>query len=279
MAQLPAMPLWTDSFIADTTHLNAAETGAYIMLLVCMWRSGGYVHNDDKKLARFARCSPAQWKRIKPTIMEFLIEDENGLTQKRLLTLFSNASEKVALKRHLGSLGGKANALKNNNKVSANASSDALPTITRPITIKESITPNPLKRGKTMLDKNFIPSEELALKYWMTRGRADLSYSLIADEFKTYCLANGKKFADWDAAWKTWYCNAVKFQRKVDGIAKNGTVDPELEEAYKENPIKRTKHQWRLLLAKAPKSLYQNWKENIHGERPETFEDMVALYE
>lgn len=276
MAQLPAMPLWTDSFIADTTHLNAAETGAYTMLLVCMWRSGGYIANNDKKLARFARCTSAQWKRIKPTIMEFLVENENGLTQKRLLTLHSNTTEKVALKRHLGSLGGQANALKNHNKVLPNATTNAKATITKTISNKSIM---PKKAKNTSLHVDFIPCKNAAVSYWKTRGRTDLSYEFIADEFKTYCLANGKRYTDWNAAWKTWYCNSVKFQRKTDGIATNGVINPVIDIALKTAPQHRTKDQWRLLLAKAPKSQYAHWRDHIHGEKPKTFADMVALYE
>jgi uncharacterized protein YdaU (DUF1376 family) len=276
MATLPAMPLWTDSFIADTTHLNAAETGAYMMLLICMWRSGGYIDNNDKKLARFARCSPSQWQRIKPTIMEFLVEDAVGLTQKRLLTLYSNASEKVSLKRHLGSLGGQATALKNKQKAVANGTSDGTPTITITKPIKRSI-----KRGgkNTGLKKDYMPSKKEAVNYWKTRGRTDLSYELIADEFLTYCKAHGKTYKDWDAAWKTWYINSVKFQRKTDGVAKNGVINPEIDAALKTAPSDRTKDQWKMLLATAPKSQYAHWKDNLHGDKPKTFEDMVALYE
>ena len=119
-------------------------------------------------------------KRIKPTIMEFLVEDPVGLTQKRLLTLYSNASEKVSLKRHLGSLGGQATALKNKQKAVAKASSDGMPTITITRPIKNSI-----KRGgkNTGLKKDYMPCKKAAVNYWKTRGRTDLSYELIADEF------------------------------------------------------------------------------------------------
>lgn len=39
MAEFPAMPLWTDAWVADTRHLTRCERGTYHDLLVEMWRS------------------------------------------------------------------------------------------------------------------------------------------------------------------------------------------------------------------------------------------------
>ncbi|MCR6671462.1 DUF1376 domain-containing protein [Devosia ginsengisoli] len=80
MAQFPALPLWTDAYLADTGHLTTLEHGAYLMLLMSMWRAGGDLPNDDRKLARFAKLTTPQWQRIKDTIMEFMTVSPDGLT-------------------------------------------------------------------------------------------------------------------------------------------------------------------------------------------------------
>jgi uncharacterized protein YdaU (DUF1376 family) len=208
MAEFPSMPLWTDAFIADTTHLNSAETGAYIMLLICMWRSGGYIPNEDKKLSRFARCTPAQWKRIKPIIMEFLIIDECGITQKNLLKTLSNVQEKVTLNRHLGSLGGKAKALKYKDMALANATPNAIATKT--ITKTKEDKKENIKR-KSSYPNDFIPSKDNAETYWKQKSRSDLNYEDQVIKFASHCKANGKQFVCWQSAWTTWYGNAVSF--------------------------------------------------------------------
>lgn len=84
MAEFPALPLWTDAYLADTGHLTTLEHGAYLLLLMTMWRNGGSLPNDDKRLARFARLTAGQWKRIKPTIMEFFTVEGDEIMQTRL---------------------------------------------------------------------------------------------------------------------------------------------------------------------------------------------------
>lgn len=71
MAAFPAMPLFTDAYLADTRHLTTEEHGAYLLLLMCAWRSRGCaLADDDKALARPALRQPAgggygqRWKRF-----------------------------------------------------------------------------------------------------------------------------------------------------------------------------------------------------------------------
>lgn len=84
MAEYPAMPLWTDAYLGDTSHLTTIEHGAYFLLLLAMWRSGGSLPNDDKKLARYSRLTMRQWMRIKDTIWDFFEATPDEITQRRL---------------------------------------------------------------------------------------------------------------------------------------------------------------------------------------------------
>jgi len=83
--RLPSLPVFTDAFVTDTIHLDACESGAYLMLLFAAWNTNECrLKNDDRLLARIARCTPAQWKRIKETILEFWTIDGDYIFQKRL---------------------------------------------------------------------------------------------------------------------------------------------------------------------------------------------------
>lgn len=86
MARFPAMPLWTDAYLGDTTHLTTIEHGAYLLLLITAWRSKkGLLPDDDSLLARYTFLTPAQWKRMRPTLAPFFTI-ENGTWEQCRLT-------------------------------------------------------------------------------------------------------------------------------------------------------------------------------------------------
>jgi uncharacterized protein YdaU (DUF1376 family) len=104
MAKYPGLLLWTDAWIADTYHLTVELRGAYMDLLVLMWRTSGCrVPNDDKWLARHLGYTADQITNlVRPIITEFgtLVAGGDFIAQKRLQREFAHASgrkEKAAL--------------------------------------------------------------------------------------------------------------------------------------------------------------------------------------
>lgn len=154
MAEFPYMPLFTDAFISDTTHLSAEETGAYIMLLMCAWRSPNCrLPNDDKRLARFARCTPARWGNIKHVVLEFFtIEDDVWLIQKRIIKEHIRLSKKQIINSDNGSLGGRPKSLKNNNVGKANGSESETQTLSE-TKAKQKHT-KPIPKEEEYIDRN-----------------------------------------------------------------------------------------------------------------------------
>lgn len=72
MADFPAMPLWTDAIIGDTTHLTTFEFGVYMKLLIAGWRTRRCCLPRSKKLlARYSGISMTQWDRIEDVILPF----------------------------------------------------------------------------------------------------------------------------------------------------------------------------------------------------------------
>lgn len=114
MSKLPMLPLFTDAFIADTGHLTAQETGAYILLLMVAWRSEGCsLPDDDVCLARWARVNRKTWERIRPTVMAFWTLDGGRWSQKRLTKEHLTASKKAEVARVNGERGGRPKSLEN----------------------------------------------------------------------------------------------------------------------------------------------------------------------
>lgn len=124
MAEFPALPLWTDSFLADTIHLDAKETGAYLMLIMSAWRSPDCcLPNDDKKLARMARCTPREWTRIKEEVLDFWYIEDDKLYQKKL----NEVRQMVAVKSQKAKTAADAKWLKSKDSGNADASAKHMP--------------------------------------------------------------------------------------------------------------------------------------------------------
>lgn len=86
MPDFPAMPLWTDAYLADTTHLTHEEHGRYLLMLIHLWRMPEKrFPNDDAWLARKFGCSREDVATLwRPLLAEFFTADANGICQKRL---------------------------------------------------------------------------------------------------------------------------------------------------------------------------------------------------
>lgn len=122
----PYMPLYVADYLSDTTGLTTEQHGAYLLLLMAMWRAGGSLPNEGAKLARFARLTPAKWARLEADVMSlFTASDDGCITHKRLAAEFEKAAEKSSKRAAAGALGGKATSLKN--KGSSAAKSQRLP--------------------------------------------------------------------------------------------------------------------------------------------------------
>jgi uncharacterized protein YdaU (DUF1376 family) len=106
MARYPGLMLWTDAWIADTHHLTVELRGAYMDLLILMWRTPGCrVPNDDRWLAHHLGYTPDQVATlVRPIITEFgtLVAGADFVAQKRLQREFvvAHARKEKAAEAH-----------------------------------------------------------------------------------------------------------------------------------------------------------------------------------
>lgn len=82
----PYMPLFVADYLADTTDLTTEQHGAYLLLLMALWRHGGTLPNDPAKLARIARVSPRRWHLVGPAVLEFFDVGVDTVRHGRLET-------------------------------------------------------------------------------------------------------------------------------------------------------------------------------------------------
>ena len=118
----PYMQFYVADYLGDTRHLTTEQHGAYLLLLMTMWRSDGVLADDPAKLARIAGLTVARWHKISADIMAFFTPCEGGITQGRLAAELTIADEKSEKRSQSGKAGARAKALKSNKAASANAS-------------------------------------------------------------------------------------------------------------------------------------------------------------
>ncbi len=74
------MPFYVADYLADTMHLNPAEHGGYLMLILHYWKSGP-IPDDDVRLSTISRLGDA-WSNASSTLRAFF-EYENGMLVHR----------------------------------------------------------------------------------------------------------------------------------------------------------------------------------------------------
>jgi uncharacterized protein YdaU (DUF1376 family) len=127
MSAADGMTIWTGDYLADTQHLSCFEHGAYMLILMAMWRNGGTLPNDEVRLAKITKNSLAIWRKHSAAVMElFDIDDAGKLSQKRLSKELQRTLSRIEKRREAGQLGNEAKSLKNKDRTLANGSANGI---------------------------------------------------------------------------------------------------------------------------------------------------------
>jgi uncharacterized protein YdaU (DUF1376 family) len=100
------MPLYVGDYLADTAHLTQTQHGAYLLLLMSLWRQNGQFADDDNTLATVTHSTPQEWKRLRPVLARFCTVADGIWTQKRLTIEIEKAGRRYKSKIENGRLGG-----------------------------------------------------------------------------------------------------------------------------------------------------------------------------
>lgn len=222
------MPLSTSAYLADTTHLSTIQHGAYMLIIMAMWRAGGWLPDDDAKLATIAKLSPAKWRKFGADVRSLLTAGERGLTQKRLRFLIENWQKISRVNQKNGSAGGAAKALKNKDPALANATfsppsspadrqpegRSALPYLPSDSESKSKNQKKVKKRntGATLPDGWKPTAEEVA--YGIAQGLSEPQVHGIAEDMRLWAAANKHRDVarkdDWHSAFLGWLRREAK---------------------------------------------------------------------
>lgn len=260
---LPYVKFYTADYLADTIHLDSPDLhGAYLLILFAMSRQDDCMLPDDpKRLATICRTTKTKFAKIWNEIEPFFEKKDGKIFQKRLLSEVNQAKEtskknsENAKKRWgetaensqsanaTASANGDAGSHQVGNAISeSQLESDNKPPIGPPEGDDDMFgfpeeppskpKPKPKTNRATSIPNGF-PDQiaiDAAITYWREQGRYDLDVRLEADKFRDNKLADGRTHKDWRAAWRTWYRNAVKFNRKPDGVSQTFQSTPMTEE-------------------------------------------------
>lgn len=104
----PWMPFYVADYLADTGHLTTTQHGAYLLLIMHYWRTGG-LPDDDKKLAKITRLPLKIWTDGVRPDLELLFQP--GWKHKRIEKELERQND-IALKRAIaGQRGGMRTAI------------------------------------------------------------------------------------------------------------------------------------------------------------------------
>lgn len=221
MSSLDTIPLSTSAYLADTQHLSLPEHGAYLLILMTMWRAGGWIKDDDRLLANICKISLKKWLSIAPVIRHLLLAKDGRLSQKRLLSESKKAEDVVSKNRANGAKGGAAKALKNKEQGLATAKVSLPHPLPHPLPdrqnpekptlsfLEESKNLESKKRKKagTALSSDWQPTAS-DRAYGRELGLTDSTIDQFAEDMRVWAQANANREvarkADWSATFKGW---------------------------------------------------------------------------
>lgn len=226
MSNTPPMPLDTDSYLADTPHLSTVEHGAYMLILMTLWRSkDGWIDGSEKYLRRVARMSPAKWRQIETTIRKLLIEKEGRVAQKR--SLKTHWCRIPARDSDLGS-----KPLKNNKPTPKSEEKDKIASYLPSLTLSSELEPQKerkKKRGEN-LPNGWKPRDQERLYGRTVRHLSETEIDAAAEKMKRWALANAHravaKKSDWDVTFRNWLDRDA--DQKAERVRPAATVDSRL---------------------------------------------------
>lgn len=101
------MPFYVGDYLADTMLLTTLQHGAYLLLMLACWKSGGSLPDDDVALATAARLAPADWRRCAPALRQFFDARDGRLFHKRISHELERAQSLSDKRTEAGKKGGR----------------------------------------------------------------------------------------------------------------------------------------------------------------------------
>ncbi len=242
MSAPPYMKLYVGDYLGDTHHLGALEHGAYLLLLMAMWRAGGSLPAIEANLAKMARCTPDEWQAIRADVLPFFTRSRNRLTHKRLSAELAKYESTSGKRSEAGKRGGRQKTSENKAPLEAIAffaesncthnqnqnqnqkekkeveAAQVLPLVLADPPVRREASPT---RGSRLAD-DWTPSAE-NVAYAMRLGFSHGEVERMVERFRNFWISKAGRDAvklDWSRTWQNWASTEAERRPK----AANGTT-------------------------------------------------------
>jgi uncharacterized protein YdaU (DUF1376 family) len=232
MASFDILPFSTSAYLSDTGHLSTTQHGAYFLILLTLWRFGGWIDGDEKTLAKVCKMPPDKWRKISADVKKLLTFKDGKVTQKRLLHEFEFETKKRKMladrlepesrQRQSQDSSSGANCLESiesglpvGKTTNERASYLLLDLDSENQGKKESkgVAASSKRRApRRTIDKDWKPTDHDVL-YAKSKGFSPERIEQIARGCLLYHRKHGTLIADMEATWEHWVDNEIKFAK------------------------------------------------------------------
>ena len=230
------MPLYVADYLADTAHLTAAQSGAYLHLIMAYWRAGGPLRLSDDALARAARMTPDEWIENRDAVLAFFAVSSGQIRHGRIDHELAEAARLYDARKRRTEAATAARAARNvTDNVTMNVTSDVTDNVTctqpqpqpQPPFPSERDTQGPVfgsggfggKRAEradrgTRLPDDWSPSDEDRSFAGALGVAVEREAAAFRDYWHSKPGADGRK-TNWSATWRNWVRRTA--ERKTNG--------------------------------------------------------------
>ncbi len=125
MTAPPYIRFYVTDYLADTQELTCLQHGAYMLLIMAIWRAGGRLPRDDAKLAAITRLTLGQWDEMRAVILAYFVRERRWITHKRVSKEIGHYEDISRTRSDAGKSGGYKKHNKNKRKTEANATMES----------------------------------------------------------------------------------------------------------------------------------------------------------
>ena len=223
MPRIPYFRFYPSDFMRGVRGMSAQEVGLYTMLLCRMYEESGPIEDHALRLSTYCGMRQATFEKTLQKLVDLgkIIRKNGTLWNDRAeIEISSRANDlKIAIKA------GKASAQKRQQKQRQGATPVQRSfnhTDTDTDTLKteaKASAKKPRRKPEIDLPEGWVPSDR-NIQDALSKGLSEKDIQDEADRFRDYHYSKQSRFRDWDAAWRTWIGNALRY-RKGGGMAGN----------------------------------------------------------